>query len=966
MLGFSLVINLLWLAPALFSLQVFDRVLSSQSRETLLVLLLGLTVAMVLVGGLEYLRGRLQGVMGSIVNDALSPEIARITLAQAARRQGPVPMEGLRDVGRLRALFSAQGLLALLDAPWALVFLVVIWLAHPLLGVLATASAALLLGLALLNHHLTRKPIESLQRDAGEAQRYLDLAMQNAEAAEAMGMGPALIHRWQELSAKVATQQGPTARLTVGMSTLTKVLRQLVQVLLQAAGAYLVIKAESTPGVLVASTMLLGRALAPVEQIVGSWRVISEGLLAWRRLEPMLADRAHQAPPMELPRPNGVLLAQNLSYRVGDKLLLSNVGLALHAGEALAIIGPSGAGKSTLIRLLIGVWQPSTGSVRLDGVDVSKWSRDQLGQHIGYLPQDVELFAGTVAENIARLGDVEPQRVVAAAQLAGVHELILGLAQGYDTRIDPHGALLSPGQRQRIGLARAVYGEPRLIVLDEPNANLDAKGNEALAKALGHLKGRATVIMVTHRHDVIAHADKMLVIEEGRATVFGSPSQVDQFLRQRAGQGPAPRPIAVRDEPAARAGAASRPAPLVAGPSATAPAMAGVRGVAASPAQPPAGRSTARVTAAPPRATDAAGTSPPGTPAVSPASRNPSTAGPSPSPMSPGGPASRPAALAPQAAAAPAQVPASPPRPSPVRPSRPAALDVAPIDGSRNVTMAPGATPVVREVFPAAAPAPAAVAAPRPPAAARPSAGETVAATPAAAPVAPRPSAPARDAAPAAAGLPAGIDVNLDLNLDLASALPSGAATPSRPAVPRAAHPLKNPPIQNLPAPGAATATRPAARPVVRDEETRPAVFSASPEFRRAAAQADAQREAGITPITLAEAVGEPPAAESRAALARLRPEDLPLIPPLRKSSHWGELSPSGHPESGSRPPSAVVKLGAGRPAAMPLPEGGQAAHSSPAIAPLVASVTRLPVAGRKDAAAASSTHVDLPLGGEA
>ncbi|MFM2067525.1 MAG: hypothetical protein RLZZ584_2434 [Pseudomonadota bacterium] len=533
-LGFSLVINLLWLAPALFSLQVFDRVLSSQSRETLAVLLLGLTVALALVGLLEYLRGRLQGVLGSIVSDALSPEIARITLAQAARRQGPIAMEGLRDVGRLRALFSAQGLLAVLDAPWALIFLAVIWMAHPLLGMLATGSALLLLLLALLNHRLTRKPIEDLQREAGEAQRYLDLAMQNAEAAEAMGMGPALVNRWQELSTRVALQQKPTARLTVSIATATKVLRQLVQVLLQAAGAYLVIKGESTPGVLVASTMLLGRALGPIEQMVGSWRVLSEGLLAWRRIEPVLADKAHQPPPMELPRPNGVLLAQNLTFRAGERMLLSGVSLALHAGEALAVIGPSGAGKSTLIRLLIGIWPPTAGSVRLDGVDVSKWSRDQLGPHIGYLPQDVELFAGTVAENIARLGMVDPDQVVAAARLAGVHELILGLAQGYDTRIDPHGALLSPGQRQRIGLARAVYGEPRLIVLDEPNANLDMKGNEALAATLTALKGKATVIMVTHRNEVLAHADKMIVIEDGRATVFGTPAQVDQFLRQRA------------------------------------------------------------------------------------------------------------------------------------------------------------------------------------------------------------------------------------------------------------------------------------------------------------------------------------------------------------------------------------------------------------------------------------------------
>jgi PrtD family type I secretion system ABC transporter len=495
-------------------------------------------------------------------------------------------MEGLRDVARLRTLFSAQGLLAVLDAPWALIFLVVIWLAHPLLGMMATAAALLLLGLALINHRLTRQPIEDLQREAGDAQRYLDLAMQNAEAAEAMGMGPALVHRWQELSGKVAALQRPTARLTVSMATLTRVLRQLVQVLLQSAGAYLVIKAESTPGVLVASTMLLGRALAPIEQIVGSWRVLSEGLLAWRRLAPVMARAAQQSAPMALPRPNGALLAQGLSYRAGDRFLLTGVSLMLRPGEAMAVIGPSGAGKSTLIRLLIGLWAPSAGSVRLDGVEVSKWPRDQLGPHIGYLPQDVELFAGTVAENIARLGGLNADRVVAAAKLAGVHELILSLTHGYDTRIDPHAALLSPGQRQRIGLARAVYGEPRLIVLDEPNANLDQKGNEALAATLAQLKGKATVVMVTHRHEALAQADKMIVIEDGRATAFGSPAEVDQFLRQRAQAQARPQQIAANGAARAPTLAASN-AGQAKGPGSSSSAAAPQRGApAGAPGRP--------------------------------------------------------------------------------------------------------------------------------------------------------------------------------------------------------------------------------------------------------------------------------------------------------------------------------------------------------------------------------------------
>jgi ABC-type protease/lipase transport system fused ATPase/permease subunit len=348
---------------------------------------------------------------------------------------------------------------------------------------------------------------------------------------------------------------------------------------------------------MMASTMLLGRALAPIEQIVGSWRVLSEGLLAWRRLEPVMEAMARTPEPMPLPRPNGALMVQGLSFRAENRLLLNSVNLALRPGEAMAVIGPSGAGKSTLIRLLIGLWTPSAGSVRLDGVEVSKWPRDQLGPYIGYLPQDVELFAGTVAENIARLGVVDSGMVVEAAKLAGVHELILELAQGYETRIDPHAALLSPGQRQRIGLARAVYGEPRLVVLDEPNANLDQKGNEALGATLAQLKGKATVVMVTHRLEALAQADKMIVIEDGRSTAFGTPADVDKFLRQRAAAQGRPQQLTTQGaQGAAPALAANGAAPRQPG----APANGGAAQARASTSAGP-GRASAAAPAAAPR-----------------------------------------------------------------------------------------------------------------------------------------------------------------------------------------------------------------------------------------------------------------------------------------------------------------------------------------------------------------------------
>lgn len=526
-------LNLLLLVPSLFMLQVFDRVLVSQSPETLVVLLIGAGVALLLLAALDYLRGRLQGVAGGLVADSLSPAVARIMVAQGARRSGGPAGEGLRDVGTLRALFSAQGLLALFDAPWALVYVAVIWLAHPVLGVTALAAAALMLVLALVNDRITRRQIEALQKAAAGATRYLEASLANAEVAQTLGMTDALLARWRDKNADAVALQQPTAARSVAMSAITRTTRQALQVLMMAVAAWLVIHAEASAGVMIAATILLGRALAPVEQIVGSWRVLAEGRAAFARLATLLEAADAVAPRMALPPPAGALLAQGLVFRVpgSDRLLLGGVSLQLAAGESLAIIGPSGAGKSTLVRLLTGLWQPTAGSVRLDGAELSQWPREALGPWLGYVPQDVELFPGTVAENIARLGPVDGTQVVRAAQRAGVHEMVLALPQGYETFVDPGGALLSPGQRQRIALARALYGEPRLVILDEPNANLDGAGEQALAETLKALRGQATVVVVTHRTTLTQHVDKLLVLEAGRVLHFGRTAEVMKALQ---------------------------------------------------------------------------------------------------------------------------------------------------------------------------------------------------------------------------------------------------------------------------------------------------------------------------------------------------------------------------------------------------------------------------------------------------
>ena len=534
--GLSFFVNLLLLVPALFMLQVFDRVLASQSSDTLLVLMLGVGLALTLLLTLDYLRARLQGVAGNIVAETLSPVVTKIVVAQGARRNGRGSSESLRDVGALRALFSAQGLLALFDSPWVFVYVGVIWLAHPVLGMAAAAAALVMLALAVINDFVTRREIEALQKAAAGATRYLEASLQNAEVAQTLGMTDALVARWRQKNAEVTALQRPTASRTVAMAALTRTVRQAVQALMLALGAWLVIIGEASAGVMIATTTLLGRALAPVEQVVGSWRMLAEGRAAFRRLSALLAAADAQPPRMGLPTPTGQLSAQNLVFRApqGERMLIAGVSLQLEAGESLAIIGASGAGKSTLVRLLTGVWLPSAGTVRLDQSDLAQWPREDLGPWLGYVPQDVELFPGTVAENIARLGAVDSQRVVHAAQRAEVHELILALPEGYDTMVNLHSAVISPGQRQRIALARALYGDPKLVVLDEPNSNLDGAGEVALAESLKALRGQVTVVVVTHRATLIQHVDKMLVLDAGKVQHYGPTAEVMRAMQQKA------------------------------------------------------------------------------------------------------------------------------------------------------------------------------------------------------------------------------------------------------------------------------------------------------------------------------------------------------------------------------------------------------------------------------------------------
>ena len=535
--AFSFVINLLFLVPAFFTLQVFDRVISSNSLETLVVLVIGTGVALLILLLLDYVRTRLQNVLGNLVDERLSPPVVNAIVQRAARVPGSARTEGIRDVAALRNVFSANGLIAVFDAPWVVVYVGVIWMFHPALGLGAAFSALLMLALAWLNDRISRRALEDLQHEGRRASQYVESSLRNAEVLQALGMTQRLLKRWRTLQDQIAATQTSASRSTVAFTAATKALRQAIQILMLALGAWLVLSQQASAGVMIATSILLGRAVQPVEQLVGSWRLLIEGRAAYHRLLELSRDFERDEQGVVMPRPEGRLTVENMAFLPpgSDTQVLTNIAFSLAAGEALAIIGPSAAGKSTLARLLTGVWKPSAGRVRLDGVDVATWPREQIGPYIGYVPQDVELFDGTVADNIARLDTINSEAVVAAAVRANAHEMILTLPKGYDTPVGELGARLSPGQRQRIALARALYGNPQLVVLDEPNSNLDGDGEIALAQAMGELHSAGvTSIVVTHRPSLIAHVDKILVLAAGRIQQFGPSGEVMKGMQRQA------------------------------------------------------------------------------------------------------------------------------------------------------------------------------------------------------------------------------------------------------------------------------------------------------------------------------------------------------------------------------------------------------------------------------------------------
>jgi len=533
--AFSLAINLLYLAGPLYMLQVYDRVVPSASETTLLMLTLGLLVAYLALAGLDVVRARVLTRASLRLDRRIAP---RIMTAIIGRPHGAdvARSQALRDFDSFRQFVGGAGIHAIFDLPWAPIYIAVIFMLHWTLGAFAAGCCVLLVLMAVANEWLVGRPLAEANVAVSRNYGFTEMSLRNIEAIRAMDLTEGLLRRWSR-DRDVALERQVTAsdRAAAVQSTI-RFLRLSMQSVILGLGAYLVIQRDLTGGAIFAASLLLGRALAPVEQLVGAWRGLVSVRDAFRRLSRLLAGGAGAAPSIELPRPAGRLTVEDLTCVVPGttRMLLRGVSFALEPGEVLGVIGASGAGKSTLVRHLVGVLAPAAGAVRLDDADVSLWARGTLGRHVGYLPQDIELFADTVAANIGRFRTGDDEAVIRAARLAGVHELILRLPAGYDTEVGDGGAELSGGYRQRIALARAVYGEPSLVVLDEPSSNLDAAGDVALDACVRALKQRGvTVVVVSHRPGAIGLADKLLVINEGAVAMFGTRAEILSRLQPR-------------------------------------------------------------------------------------------------------------------------------------------------------------------------------------------------------------------------------------------------------------------------------------------------------------------------------------------------------------------------------------------------------------------------------------------------
>lgn len=539
---FSLFVNALMLVPTFYMLQVYGRVLTSASLSTLAMLTLIMTVLVVTLGALEWVRSRIMVRVGTRLDVLLSRQVYKASFKRALESGGmDASAQSLNDLTGLRQFLTGNGVFAFFDAPWLPIYIAVMFLFHPWYGWVAVGSALVLLLLAVINEKLTGAALAQANKEHIAATLQTTKNLRNAEVIASMGMLETLMARWTHRQRSVLLLQSRASDAAAMISTLSRTLRILVQSLILGLGAYLAVDHQVGPAMVFAGSVLLGRALAPLDLIIGSWKGFIAARSQYSRLNDMLNRQLAQPEAMPLPAPEGYVQVENLIVAApGSKTpIIKNISFSVPAGCAVGVIGPSAAGKSTLARALLGVWAPQHGVVRLDGADIEVWNKHALGPHLGYLPQDIELFEGSIAENIARFGEVDAEKVILAARMAGVHEMILLLPDGYDTVIGGDGVMLSGGQRQRVGLARALYGSPRLIVLDEPNSNLDEVGDRALAAAIAQLKqAGATLVVITHRTNIVSQLDRLMVLSGGVISLYGPREQVlaELHAQQQAAQ----------------------------------------------------------------------------------------------------------------------------------------------------------------------------------------------------------------------------------------------------------------------------------------------------------------------------------------------------------------------------------------------------------------------------------------------
>ncbi len=534
---FSFFVNALMLVPSFYMLQVYGRVVTSGSIPTLVMLTLIMTILMGTMGSLEWVRSRIMVRLSTRLDVLLSRDVYRASFKKALDSGGmDASAQPLNDLTGLRQFLTGNGLFAFFDTPWLPVYIGVMFLFHPWYGWFAIGCAIVLLMLAVVNEKLTGKAIADANKQNIAANLHTNKNLRNAEVIESMGMLETLMGRWGERQRQVLLLQSQASDKGGMVTSFSKTFRMLSQSLILGIGAYLAVKQEITPGLMIAGSILLGRALAPIDLMIGSWKGFISARSQYARLNEILDEQQAEPQRMSLPAPEGHVLVENLIVSApGSKTpILKNISFAVPAGSVVGVIGPSASGKSTLARALLGVWAPQHGVVRLDGADINNWDKRELGPYVGYLPQDIELFEGSISENIARFREIEPDKVIQAAKAAGVHEMILQLPEGYDTVIGSDGVNLSGGQRQRVGLARAIYGSPRLIILDEPNSNLDEVGERALAMAIQQLKASgATVFIITHRTSILAQLDRLLVMSNGAIGLYGPRDKVMAELNKQ-------------------------------------------------------------------------------------------------------------------------------------------------------------------------------------------------------------------------------------------------------------------------------------------------------------------------------------------------------------------------------------------------------------------------------------------------